>query len=679
MPNLLIHETSPYLLQHGDNPVDWMPWSNAAFEKAKLESKPIFLSIGYAACHWCHVMAHESFESRDIANLLNQSFICIKVDREERPDIDSIYMDAVVAMTGSGGWPMSVFLTPDGQPFYGGTYFPPFPRYGMPAFRDVIQSAARAWRDDPAEIRKAGQNLVNHLISATAWKTSPNLPLRENIIDQAAQSLLGGYNWQHGGWGQAPLFPQPMSTEFLLLQATRGNRSALEAARHNLRAMSYGGMYDVIGGGFHRYSTDEAWLVPHFEKMLYDNAQLASVYLHAHLMTGESSFRRTTEEILDFILREMTDSEGGFYSSLDADSDGEEGKFYIWSYSELQAALPSIEDFDLLRKVYGLTPQGNVDGTILLQRVAELPEMAVALELSPQEVVTRLDRIHKTLLEARSKRIRPAKDDKVLLSWNALALRAFAEAARYLKRPDYLAAAQKNADFVLNQMVADGRLQRAWRKGIARHDAFLEDYAALILALLALYQSDSNPSWFAKAEELAAEMLAAFAAPDGGFFDTRAGETSLFTRPKDNQDNATPCGNSLAATALLQLSEYGDRPEWRKIAEETFAALQDSFVRHPAAFGGWLQGLDFLTGPVRQVALVGSFGSPGLATLQAELWREYRPRTVTACAEHWDSSGPELLLNRPMMNDSPTAFVCASFTCKLPVTSPDLLSAQLKD
>jgi uncharacterized protein YyaL (SSP411 family) len=677
MPNQLIHETSPYLLQHADNPVDWKAWTHETLEKARSEDKPIFLSIGYAACHWCHVMAHESFESPDIAALLNQNFICIKVDREERPDIDSVYMDAVVAMTGSGGWPMSVFLTPEGQPFYGGTYFPPFPRYGMPAFRDVIQAAARAWRDDRSEIRKSGQNLTSHLASAIQWKITPNAVVRPNLLEQSLQALLGGYDWQRGGWGRAPLFPQPMSIEFLLLQASRGNRQALEAARHSLHSMSKGGMYDVVGGGFHRYSTDDVWLVPHFEKMLYDNAQLASAYLHAHLLSGDESFRRTTVETLDFILRELTHPEGGFYSSLDADSDGEEGKFYVWSLAELRHNLAPA-DFELLSNVYSLSREGNFEGHIILQRRAELGEVSVALNISLQELSSRLDAIHSQLLAVRGARLRPQTDDKILVSWNALALRAFAEAGRYLNRPDYIAAAQRNAAFLLTELHLDGSLMRAWRAGQARHHAFLEDHAALILGLLALYQSDPDPRWYAAAEQIAQEMLAAYTDPAGGFFDARPDASQLYLQPKNNQDNATPCGNALAALALLQLSEYNGQTNWHELAMSPIAAQQDMFVRHPAAFGQWLQALDFLNGPVAQVVLVGEPGDPNLANLRQELWRAYRPRLVAAETAPAPHGGPVLLQDHPLLNGLTAAYVCRAFTCQLPVTSPSELAAQLK-
>jgi hypothetical protein len=678
MPNSLANETSPYLLQHADNPVDWMPWGAEALAQAQREDKPIFLSIGYTACHWCHVMAHESFENPQTAAVMNEHFINIKVDREERPDLDSIYMNAVVAMTGQGGWPMSVFLTPEGQPFYGGTYFPPVQRYGMPAFSEVLLAAAQAWRDNRGELRDTGQKLAANLNDSLRWQIEPGKALRANILEQAGQTLLSAYSWQAGGWGRAPLFPQPMSVEFLLLLAARGNNPALEAARHNLRTMELGGMYDVVGGGFHRYSTDASWLVPHFEKMLYDNAQLALAYLHAFLLTREESFHRTAVETLDFIQNELTGPEGGFYSSLDADSQGEEGIFYVWPLDEIRAVLAPTGTLDLFELVYALSPAGNFEGRNVLRRRAVDRELAEVLGMDTRAMNDKLAVAHRALFQARSARPRPQTDDKVLVSWNALALRAFAEAARYLNRPDYLQAARRSADFLLREMRPAGRLMRAWRGGHPRHDAFLEDYAALILGLLSLYQSDPDPRWYSAAEDLAVEMIAHFSDPQGGFFDTRHDAPALFSPAKDSQDNATPCGNSLAAWALLQLSEYNGRADWRALAEAPFASLQDSFARQPAAFGMWLQALDFMLGPVRQVALVGLTGSADLEALKAKLWQSYRPRLVSAAASSPLPPGsPPLLDNRPMLGGKATAYVCAGFTCRLPVTSPQDFENQL--
>jgi uncharacterized protein YyaL (SSP411 family) len=677
MPNRLIDETSPYLLQHAENPVEWYPWGPEAMEKAKTEDKPIFLSVGYAACHWCHVMAHESFEDPKIANLLNTSFVSIKVDREERPDIDSIYMNAVVAMTGQGGWPMTVFLTPDGEPFYGGTYFPPTRRYGLPSFEDVLQAVIRAWQSDRGAIVETGQKLANHLQETSAWDTLGTGSLRASTTHQAAQALLDTYDWKQGGWGGAPRFPQPMTLEFLMMQYTRGNEKALEAVTNNLTLMSRGGLYDVVGGGFHRYSTDDAWLVPHFEKMLYDNAQLALAYLHAYQLTGSADFRRVCTETLDFILREMAHPDGGFYSSLDADSEGVEGKYYVWTPGDIEAALPDAAGRELLAQVYPVTGAGNFEGKTILQRTESLAEIARKTGLREEDFYDRLDAIHKLLYAAREQRVRPGTDDKVLVMWNALALRALAEAARYLHRADYLEAARKNAHFLLSGMLVDGQLMRAWRNGKARNPAYLEDYAGLVIALLALFQTDPNPRWYAAAEGLLGEMQAYFSDPQGGFFDTRRDQPALITRPKDIQDNATPCGNSLAANALLRMAAYSEQADWQAQVEAMLGTLQDLMVRHPTGFGMWLQAMDFAAGPVQQVAVIGTLQAPETRALLDVLWEKYRPRMVVAAAQE-GADTPQLLRERGMIQGKPTAYVCQNFTCNLPVNNPEGLQQQLE-
>ncbi len=613
MPNQLEKETSPYLLQHAGNPVDWYAWGEEALEKAHREDKPIFLSIGYAACHWCHVMAHESFEDEEIARLLNNHFVSIKVDREERPDLDSIYMNAVVAMTGQGGWPMSVFLTPDGQPFFGGTYFPPTPRYGMPSFRQVLESIIRSWEEEREQVGVVSQQIAEHLAKA-ARSASPTRPLEQTTIDQAAHNLLDSYDGQNGGWGPAPKFPQPMAVDFLLAQATRGNQNALQAAVHALHSMSRGGMYDVVGGGFHRYSTDGSWLVPHFEKMLYDNAQLARVYLHGYLLTHEENFREVCEATLDFILRELTHPEGGFFSSLDADSEGEEGKYYVWTEAEIREILADAVQSDLLLAAYGVTLQGNFEGRNVLQRRKTDQELAEQFNHPVDDVRSLLEKSLDRLLKAREGRVRPATDDKVLVSWNALALVAFAEAGAYLNRQDYLAAARRNADFLLRELHPAGKLLRSWRVGQARHAGYLEDYAGLILGLISLYQADPDPRWFAAARELAQEMVAHFSDPEGGFFDTRDDAGTLLTRPKDEQDNATPSGNALAALALLKIAELDSQAGLQERAIQMLGRMQAPAARYPTAFGFWLNAMDFALGPVKQVAVL---GDPDMAETQA--------------------------------------------------------------
>jgi uncharacterized protein len=679
MPNKLINETSPYLLQHANNPVDWYPWSKEALQKAVTENKPIFLSIGYAACHWCHVMEHESFENPQVARILNENFVSIKVDREERPDLDSIYMNAVVAMTGQGGWPMSVFLTPQGEPFYGGTYFPPSRRHGLPAFGEVLEAIIKSWENESAEITRVGRDLAQHLRESNTWQTQPGMVMRPDVLQQAAQALLNTYDWTMGGWGHAPRFPQPMAIEFLLMQSARGTEKALDAASHALMQMSRGGLYDVVGGGFHRYSTDDDWLVPHFEKMLYDNGQLALAYLHGYLLTKNIAFRQVCTETLDFILREMTHPDGGFYSSLDADSEGGEGSYYVWSTEEISQALPDANDQTLLQQVYSITQRGNFEGKNILKRGTDLNQVAVSMEMDEEALIARLDSIHKKMYAFREQRVRPPTDDKVLVSWNSNALRAFAEAARYLNRPDYLAAAQKNAAFILREMYAQGRLMRAWRNGQARHNAFLEDHAGLILALLALYQTDHDSRWYQAAENLAGDMNNHFRDPQGGFFDTRHDHDELLTRPKDIQDNATPSGNALAASALLYMAAYSERSDWHAQAEGMLVTMQDLMVRHPTAFSFWLQGLDFAAGPVRQVAVIGPQQLPITQQLLAHIWRTYRPRTVVASAPAEDSSdAPGLLHDRPMVQGRPTVYVCEGFTCNLPVNDLDGLKQQME-
>lgn len=677
MTNNLINENSPYLLQHANNPVDWYPWGEEALTRARTENKPIFLSIGYAACHWCHVMEHESFEDAETATLMNEHFINIKVDREERPDLDSIYMQATTAMTGSGGWPMSVFLTPDLRPFFAGTYFPPVRRHNMPAFKDVLVSMANAWKEQRDEVDRVGGQVLEHIQPQVLGKTEESLA--PQTLESATKSLLDSYDWGYGGWGSAPKFPQPMSIEFLLRRAlttSPEHEQILKTTKHVLDAMSRGGMYDVVGGGFARYSVDNVWRTPHFEKMLYDNAQLALVYLHGYLVTGEGRYRWVCEETLDFLLREMTNPQGGFYSSLDADSEGEEGKFYVWTHDEIQSILGS--EFEFFKTAYGITPQGNWEGKTILQRALDNSSLAARFKLDPETVHSKLAEAHARILEARSRRVRPGTDDKVLVMWNALALMAFAEAGRYLGRQDYLDTAIRNAHFLLDNLYVNDRLLRSWRDGQAKHNAYLEDYAGLMLALLALYQSDSNAEWYVSALKLADEMVAHFSDPNGGFFDTRDDHEALLVRPKDIQDNATPSGNALAVMALLQLSTYGDRTTWRDTAEDMLASIVNALLRYPTAFAQWLSAADFALGPTHEVAIVGNPDDDTTKALIRSLWKSYRPRQVTAISAYPPRPGsPALLADRPLINNQPTAYVCQGFVCLQPVNSPEEMDAQL--
>ena len=677
MPNQLINESSPYLLQHANNPVDWYPWGEEALNRARNENKPIFLSIGYAACHWCHVMEHESFEDPETAALMNENFVNIKVDREERPDVDSIYMQATVAMTGSGGWPMSVFLTPDLRPFYAGTYFPPVRRYNMPSFKEVLLSLAKVWLEEQDEVDRVGSQVLQHIQPQMLGQEMNTFS--SETLEAVTKSLLESYDWGYGGWGSAPKFPQPMTIEYLLRRASTDSPQGeliLKASQHVLNAMSRGGMYDVVGGGFARYSVDNFWRTPHFEKMTYDNAQLALAYLHGYLVTGNTDYRRICEETLDFVLRELTHSEGGFFSSLDADSEGEEGKFYVWTQDELEGVLGS--DFDFFKTAYGISPSGNWEGKTILQRALDDSTLTARFKWEQKELQQKLSKCHAKLLEVRSSRIRPATDDKVLVMWNSLMLKAFAEAGRYLNRQDYLQVAIRNARFLLSNLYVNDRLHRSWREGQAKHNAYLEDYAGLILALLALYQSDPNKEWYLSVLKLADEMVEHFVDPNGGFFDTRDDHESLLVRPKDIQDNATPSGSALAATALLELAAYGDRTEWRDLAEGMLSSIHGAMLRYPTAFAQWLCAADFAVGPTREVAIIGDTQHIKTRELLNTLWKTFRPRQVTAISTYPpEPDAPALLKDRPLLNDLPTAYVCQGFVCLQPVNSPKEMETQL--
>jgi len=679
MPNHLTDEKSPYLLQHADNPVDWFPWGQEALEKSKNENKPIFLSIGYAACHWCHVMAHESFEDPATATVMNEHFINIKVDREERPDLDSIYMSATQAMTGSGGWPMSVFLTPNLQPFYAGTYFPPIRRYNMPSFREVLIALASAWENEREKAIDSAERITAHIQSQVNL-SSYELSLKQEDLRVAVKNLLDGYDWGYGGWGEAPKFPQPMAIEFLLRRHIAGDEEALKAAVHGLHAMARGGMYDVVGGGFSRYSVDNFWRVPHFEKMLYDNAQLIRAYLHAWQVTKEPAFKRVVEESLDFIAREMTHSEGGFYSSLDADSEGEEGKFYVWTAEEIQSILG--DDYEFFKTAYGITERGNWEGKTVLQRAVDNASLAARFNLDPKTVPDKLAECHSRLFTLRTERVRPGTDDKVLTSWNGLMLATVAEAARVFKGEkqgeSYYIMATRSADFLLTKLRPKGQLKRSWRGGMASNEVFLEDYAALILGLLELYQTDFNNRWFATALELTDEMIDRFNDPDGGFFDTPSDGETLIVRPKDLQDNAIPSGNALACEALLKIAAYTDDGKYRDLAEKSLTTIAEATVRYPTAFARWLSAADFALENVKQVAVLGDANEINFQDLIGVVRGHYRPNVIVAASPYPPAKdAPALLAERPLVDGKPSVYVCESFICKQPVTTAKDLQEQL--
>lgn len=677
MTNRLAHESSPYLRQHAENPVDWFPWGDEAFVRARAEDKPIFLSVGYSACHWCHVMARESFADAATAEILNRFYVAVKVDREERPDIDAISLQAVQALTGGGGWPLSVFLTPDGQPFYGGTYFPERPRHGLPAFRDVLLKVAQVWSERRQEIVRSGAALREALVQQTsALAGAPGGELRQSVLDDAVAGLSAAFDPAHGGFGGAPKFPQPPALELLLRRhLATGSASCLAMVTTTLDAMARGGIYDQLGGGFHRYAVDAIWLVPHFEKMLYDNAQLARLYLHAWQVTGAERYRRVARETLDYVLREMTGPSGGFFSAQDADTEGAEGGTYVWTPEQISAALPaSDEDLALFCAAYGVTAAGNFEGKTILSAAADAAELAAARGLATEQVAARLAAARTQLLAARAQRPQPGRDDKVLASWNGLMLAAFAEAARALGDGRYLAAAQANAAFVLTQMqTADGRLRRTWRDGRATLNAYLEDYAALADGLLQLYQTDFAARWFVAARELGDAILAHFRDPAGGFFDTSDDHERLLLRPKDLQDGAQPSGGSLAATVLLQLAAFTGEGRYRDAAESAIAPLQPAMADIPLGFANWLCALDFALAPPREVAIVGPQPEPLLTALRAA----WRPAVVAAAAADTAATPVPLLRGRAAIGGRAAAYVCAGTRCAPPVTTPAELAALL--
>jgi uncharacterized protein YyaL (SSP411 family) len=651
MPNHLADETSPYLLQHKDNPVDWYPWGEEALGRARAEDRPILLSIGYSACHWCHVMERESFEDAETARLMNELFVCIKLDREERPDIDSIYMEACQAMTGSGGWPLNAFLTPEQVPFYAGTYFPPQSRMGMPSWREVLEAVAQAWRDKRDEIRAGGERIAERLQGGAALRPSDD-PLRDELLDAAVAGLRSHYDAADGGFGSAPKFPPASALEFLL------RRGEVDMVAHTLRAMASGGMYDQVGGGFSRYSVDQHWLVPHFEKMLYDNALLARAYLHGWQVTGDPLFRRVAEETLDWALREMRAPEGGFFSALDADSEGVEGKFYVWSVGELRAALGDEPDADEAIAWFGATDRGNFEGANIPVRGPGSPE--------------RLDAWRRRLYEVRSQRVWPGLDDKRLTSWNALMISALAEAGAVLERADYLDAAERAAGFVLESLRdEEGRLLRTWKDGRGRLNAYLEDHAFLLEALLTLYESSFDPRWFAEARALADTTIERFGDEQhGGFFETSTDHERLLTRRKDLEDHPIPSGNASAAYGLLRLAALTGEHRYEAQAVGVLRLLHELAAQHPQAFGHVLQALDFHLAPVREVALVGDDREP----LERVVRGAFRPHLVLAGGA---ADGVPLLQDRPTVDGRAAAYVCERFACKAPVTEPGELERLL--
>ncbi|HEX5447424.1 MAG TPA: thioredoxin domain-containing protein [Pirellulales bacterium] len=674
MSNRLAHETSPYLLQHANNPVDWYPWGAEALERAKREQRPIFLSIGYSACHWCHVMEHESFESEAIARRLNDGFVCIKVDREERPDLDQIYMTAVQAMTGRGGWPMSVFLTPDLQPFYGGTYWPPTGRMGMPGFDQVMEAVLDAWHQRREQVVQQADELTAELRRAGSMPLPPG-ELSDRPLRAAEAALERIFDHRLGGFGGAPKFPHPMDLRLLLRRWRRSPRDAvLGMVTLTLDRMAAGGIYDQLGGGFHRYSVDERWLVPHFEKMLYDNALLSMCYVEAYQATGHEGYARVARETFDFVLRDMTAPEGGFYSTLDADSEGEEGKFYVWTPAEVGQILGP-QRAKTFCYVYDVSDEGNFEGHNILNLPKTLEQCAKILGRDLAELTAELSASRQELLAVRNRRVWPGLDDKVLVSWNGLMIDSLAYAAGALGEPRYLAAARQAADFLWNRLRADGRLLHTWRKGQAKLSAYLDDYACLANAFITLYENSLEERWIDAAVQLADVVLAQFAdRQSGGFHYTADDHEPLIARQKDVQDGATPSGNSMAVTFLLRLGKLCGRAADLEAAHRTLTAFAGLLEKHPTAAGQMLIALDFYLGPTPELVLVDA-----AEELRGEIGRRYLPNKAFASrpGEGRSAALEGAFAGKAAAGDQPALYVCENFACQSPVVGREAILATI--
>lgn len=671
MPNRLAESNSPYLLQHANNPVDWQPWDETALEQARREDKPIFLSIGYSACHWCHVMEHESFEDEGIAKLLNDNYVSIKVDREERPDLDQIYMNAVQMMTGRGGWPMSMFLTPEGHPFYGGTYWPPHAKMGMPGFDQILQAVTEAWASKREDAIEQAAKLTEQLQNVGLDSSEPSA-LTGELVHGAIAHLERVFDHTHGGFGGAPKFPHPMDIRVLLRSWHRDREDAvLKMATFTLDKMAGGGMYDQLGGAFHRYSVDEQWLVPHFEKMLYDNALLAVCYLEGYQATGNEDYARTVRETLDFWLSTMTDEAGGFYSTLDADSEGVEGKYYVWTPEEVESLLGA-KAAKTFCYVYDIAAGGNFEGESIPNLPKSLKQCVSILGRELEELRRELDASREKLLEVRRRRIPPGLDDKVLVSWNGLMIDAMAQAGAVLAEPRYEQAAIKAAEFVLGQMQdTDGRLMHSWRQGRAQGSAFLDDYACLANALVTLYEVTFDPRWIEEAIRLCDDFLARFNDPEGaGFFYTADDHEQLIARNKDIMDASVPSGNAMATTVLVRLALLTGRDDYREAAEKTLAGFATAMERAPTATGQLLIALDMHVGPTPQIVVMGSPADANTKEVLQNLWRRFIPNRVLAGGDSSNAAPPaalkQLFAGKEPGEKTPAVYICESFTCSAP-------------
>ena len=682
MANRLINETSPYLLQHAHNPVDWYGWGEEAFEAARRDNKPLLVSIGYSSCHWCHVMERESYEDDSIAELMNQLFVNVKIDREERPDLDGIFMNAVQMLSGQGGWPLNVFLTPDGKPFFGGTYFPPEDRQGMPGWSRVLRSVSDAYVSRHDEVLSAADQVVEKLNTMFANFAGSASSLEE-ALEAAFGKFTDEFDQEFGGFGLAPKFPQPMNFEFLLRRYARiKDENALQMVEKSLLEMARGGIYDHVGGGFHRYSTDPRWLVPHFEKMLYDNALLARVYLHTYQVTKTHLYREVVEQTLDYVLRDMCSAEGAFYSAQDADSEGVEGKFYVWAQDEI-ASLLTEQDAAIAGRFFGVSSGGNFEGANILYASEDLETVASEFNITVDDLTEKLRNIRTILWAARAQKVAPETDDKILISWNSMMVRTFAEAGAVLDRADYRQAAIKCASFMLATMRDEGRLRRTFRAGRAHLNAYLEDYALLADALLAVYEITFDPRWLEEAQTITRLMIDYFlVVPENLFYDTSHDHEKLIVRPRDVFDNAVPSGSAAAADVLLKISDLTGDEELRTIASENLQSVGELMVRSPQAAGQWLCTLEFFLSTPKEIVVIGMQSNKETRAFMREIYDDYRPTTLVVGAE------PETLAKvahlplfegREMVDGVATVYVCENYTCMMPVTSSTDLAEQLGD
>jgi len=671
--NRLTNETSPYLLQHAHNPVDWFAWGEEAFEKARSEDKPVLISIGYSACHWCHVMEGESFEDEATAAIMNEHFVNIKIDLEERPDVDQIYMQFVQMTAGSGGYPLNVFITPDKLPFFGGTYFPPVSRYNLPSFRQILSSIADAWRNNRDELLHSANEITGEM-QRVGLPTFEASGLSLDQLDAAFLNFTRSFDSVNGGFGGAPKFPPPMSLEFLLRYYHRKNdKNALEMVEKTCREMARGGIYDQLGGGFHRYTVDAIWLVPHFEKMLYDNAQLTRIYLHLFQTTKNEFYKRVAVETLEYIKREMLDERGGFYTAQDADSEGVEGKFFVWQSEEV-AKILGAEEARIFSFHYDVTELGNFEEKNILNVKNSLEVSAKQLKISVNELKDILERGKKLLFEEREKRIKPFRDEKVITAWNGLMLATFAEASAILQSEDYLVIARKNADFTLENLQKDGYLLRTWKDGQAKLNGYLEDYANFTDGLLEIFQVSGEMKYFDEAVRLADLMIAEFWDEGaGGFFFTANNHEKLLMRSKEFYDNATPSGNSAAADVLLKLAKLTGDEKYERYAVTVLRLVAPQIKRYAQAFGRVLSAMEFHLNPIKEIVILGEKGNE----LERKVWREYLPNKIVVLAEGRSETSIPLLRERKMIDGKPTAYVCENFVCQKPVTTVEDLAIQI--